>query len=42
MSIDEIEKKLGFAKKECEKLANKEDLIINSSYLIYEDDITAK
>lgn len=42
MTIEEIEKKLGFAKKECEKLANKEDLIINSSYLIYEDDITAK
>ena len=42
MPIEEIEKKLGFAKKECEKLANKEDLFINSSYLIYEDDITAK
>ena len=42
MPIEEIEKKLGFAKKECEKLANKEDLVIDSSYLIYEDDITAK
>ena len=42
MTNDEVEKKLGFAKKECEKLANKEDLFINSSYLIYEDDITAK
>lgn len=42
MPIEEIEKKLGFAKKECEKLANKEELFINSSYIIYDDDITAK
>lgn len=42
MPIEEIEKKLGFAKKECEKLANKEELFISSSYIIYDDDITAK
>ena len=42
MPIEEIEKKLAFAKKECEKLANKEELFINSSYIIYDDDITAK
>ena len=42
MPIEEIEKKLSFAKKECEKLANKEELFINSSYIIYDDDITAK
>ena len=42
MPIEEIERKLGFAKKECEKLANKEELFINSSYIIYDDDITAK
>ena len=42
MPIEEIEKKLSFAKKECEKLANKEELFISSSYIIYDDDITAK
>lgn len=42
MPIEEIERKLGFAKKECEKLANKEELFISSSYIIYDDDITAK
>lgn len=42
LSIDELNKKLGFMVKACEKLKNKEDITVVDEHVRYVEDVTAK
>lgn len=42
MTLEELQKKLGFMVKTCEKLKNKEDITVEDSHIRYVEDIAAK